>query len=164
MSASMRIQSDLVFGFREFEFHGGPYRYKPGNAFGVCLLEEAPAINAQNYPKVHLPIRDFSVPEDKAEVEDAIKRTFSAALDGETVYVGCMGGKGRTGLFLALLTKVARGTTVDAVTRVRTVYNRHAVETEEQEDYVRGFDVTGLRQWLYWEIVKRWFTKVFFWA
>ncbi len=99
------------------------------HAFGVCVRAERAPSGRYN---VHLPIHDFSVPspDQQDEVELALRETLEALLDGKPVYVGCMGGWGRTGLFLALLAKVCG---VDQpVTYVRENYSNRAVETRSR--------------------------------
>lgn len=115
---------------------GGPYSdYKMArNTFGVCVRAED--VRAHD---VHVPIHDFSVPEDDDGVKRALVASLKAAIDGRSVYVGCMGGWGRTGLFLALMAKAAG--VPDPVDYVREVYTPRAVETREQEKYVAQFDV-----------------------
>src|SRR5690606_4571565 len=81
---------------------GGPYDRRPPGMFGVFVRAEAPAP-----AHVYVPIHDFSIPRDAKVVESALVETFKAAIDGKQVYVGCMGGWGRTGLFLALMAKVS---------------------------------------------------------
>jgi len=128
-------------GFKTVQFDGGPFNSAPYAAFRVAVRAEGISPGAAD---VHLPIRDFSVPEDDAAVEQALKESFEAALQGKPVYVGCMGGYGRTGLFLALLAKTAG---VPApVAWVRENYHRRAVETENQEAYVALFDVSKVRR------------------
>jgi len=131
--------------FYKLNFLGGPYDAFPGRdqAFGVC-------VRAERVPEevdVHLPIRDFDVPRVANDVDRAIRDTFRAALKGHLVYVGCMGGWGRTGLFLALLAKAAG--VDDPVSYVREHYSPRAVETDRQKKYVEDFDVTEIRQWLW---------------
>lgn len=121
---------------------GGPYDNRPAGSFGVCVRAERVRPN-----NVHLPIHDFSVPTDDAAVREALRQTIKAALDGRQVYVGCMGGWGRTGLFLSLVAKVAG--VEEPVGFVRRNYTPRAVETREQFDYVEGFDVSKLRRWMY---------------
>lgn len=121
---------------------GGPFDNFPGRdkAFGVCVrAERVPAKR-----DVHLPIHDFSVPENKTAVEYALIDTFEAAINGKQVYVGCMGGWGRTGLFLALMAKAAG--IPDPVEYVRANYTPKAVETREQYNYVTAFDVTRVQR------------------
>lgn len=121
---------------------GGPYAEFPGNGYyGVCLREYEP----DEY-NVWLPIDDFSVPRDRDDVVAAIKETVAAAIDGEVVYAGCMGGWGRTGLFMALVAKAVGHE--DPISYVRQMYTPRAVETKEQERYVEEFDVSWFNTWL----------------
>ena len=122
------------------------------HAFGVCVRAERAPTGRYN---VHLPIHDFSVPspDQQDEVELALRETLEALLEGKTVYVGCMGGWGRTGLFLALLAKVCG--VEHPVTYVRENYSPRAVETTKQHSYVMEFDVSGLQRWLFWQAWKK---------
>lgn len=121
---------------------GGPYAACPKDFYGVCLVEREPA----QY-HVWLPIADFSVPKKPEDVEHAIKEVFHQLLLGREVYVGCMGGFGRTGLFLALLARAAGQ--ADPIGYVRKNYTPRAVETPEQEQYVMTFPVAGIQSWLH---------------
>ena len=47
---------------------------------------------------------DFQVP-DRLKLYRGLNKALDLMLAGEPLYVGCMGGKGRTGLFLAVLVK-----------------------------------------------------------
>lgn len=130
--------------FQTVTITGGPFnafKRENGNEFGVAVRAEL--IDKANVD-LHLPIKDFDVPRDAGFVREAIVLTFQAAFDGKDVYVGCMGGYGRTGLFLALLAKAAG--IADPVTYVRETYHPRAVETDEQYDYVENFDVSELRK------------------
>ena len=56
---------------------------------------------------------------------------------GETVEVGCIGGHGRTGTFLAaLLVKIEQLSGDEAVKRVKETYCPDAIETPEQQGMV----------------------------
>ena len=122
---------------------GGPYRACPNGVFGVKMAAEIDAPC-----DVSVPTQDFSVP----GIEDAtkgLKETVKAVLAGKNVYVGCMGGIGRTGLMLALLAK-AFGES-DPVRYVRATYYSHAVETEAQKQFIAEFKIplsVRLRIWL----------------
>lgn len=131
------------------EFHGikatvfgGPYReYVPGTRrlVGVKMAKEI------THPyDVSIPTADYSVP-DVASMTEGLKAAFDAMIAGNDLYAGCMGGIGRTGLFMACLIKVAwaldhTGYYDDPVTFVRGMYKAHAVETQEQKKYVEDFD------------------------
>lgn len=138
--------------WQELEITGGPYDYyddelsKDPDWFGFCVrAEHANSFDAR------LPIHDFSVPKGAITpqvVNREIQLALRAALNGQNVYVGCMGGWGRTGLVLALMVKVALPD-VDPVTYVRAHYTPRAVETSDQKAYVSSFDVTQLRRAFY---------------
>jgi hypothetical protein len=127
----------VPFGFVSREIYAGPYRDKPKGLFGVKLAQEIPAPC-----DISVPIRDFGVPTDSAKLREALREVMKRLARREDVYVGCMGGKGRTGLFLALLIK-ALGKP-DPIRYVRVNYDPHAVETKEQERYVEQFDIGPL--------------------
>lgn len=136
----------LVIGGDELIIYGGPYANKPLSMVGVCV-----AMELHNLPAaVKVPIRDFKTPSQE-EAYTAVAQTLMLALGGASVYVGCMGGRGRTGLLLALVTKTVfelNGTDDDPVQFVRDYYNPHAVETDAQEAFVEDFDVAPLVDWL----------------
>lgn len=155
----LTLRTGPKFAWANLKFTGGPFDSYPDfkktvdQPFGVCVREE-------RVPKDHdvlLKIEDYSVPRDKRLVALALKDALYAALQGKDVYVGCMGGWGRTGLFLALIAKAAGE--ADPVAFVRKNYTSHAVETPEQKAYVAGFDVSDLQKWL---MRKAWKTK--FWS
>jgi hypothetical protein len=72
-----------------------------------------------------------------------------ACTRGETVEIGCIGGRGRTGTVLACLAVLAGVNPPEAVAWVRSNYRSDAVENVEQEawvdwfaDYVRRADAS----------------------
>lgn len=107
-----------------------------------------PSIEARNYPSmvfvkmaaelnypcdVSIPTRDFCVP-DADDLNKGLVTAVDAILSGAPLYVGCMAGRGRTGLFLAVL---ARAFGVEnPVEYVRENYYPHAVETVDQYAFV----------------------------
>jgi len=138
--------------FHSLSFIGGPFdyfikhRHDAPALFGFCARD-----HDHEAADVTLPIRDFQTPEGTippSEVAQALTKALTAALRGQDVYVGCMGGWGRTGLVLALLVK-ATGVTDDPVAFVRAHYNPRAVETADQAEYVAGFDVAPVRRRLF---------------
>jgi hypothetical protein len=134
----------LSFGFagayQKVHITGGPFDgYPKGNphTFGVCVRQE----RVPEHADLVVPIVDFQVPtaEQYDLVASAVLTAFDAAFGGRDVYVGCMGGMGRTGLFLAIMAKCAG--IPDPVQFVRKNYYSHAVETENQLAYVNDFDI-----------------------
>lgn len=158
-------------GYMEFQFHwrgepihlrlyGGPYRNKPEHLPGICMAKE---LN-------HLPheiscrTADFQTPH-----EDSMRLAIYMLLDAclwqdyndsrlgpQEWYVGCAGGIGRTGLFLACFAKIAKMLTLEAEQRdedpdklpasdidyralVRNLYHQRAIETEDQNGFLNRF-------------------------
>jgi len=128
MNGTLNLQ--LAHG-QYFVVAGGPYRLKPPGYIGVKMAKEiqAPA-------EIDIPTRDFDTPP-AAEMDHGLRQAVNRILLGQPLYVGCMGGIGRTGLFLAILAK-AFGEP-DPVAYVRKNYMGHAVETLEQKAYVAAY-------------------------
>lgn len=143
---------------------GGPWSKRIMSLRGVCLLERPGASsdmlrNVQSDRDLYLPIRDFSVPDDPAVVNRVLRQVIKTLiLEERAVYIGCMGGIGRTGMITALLVKtfsIGR----DPVRHVRENMHPQAVETKEQKKYVRDFDVSGLQMWVSWYLLWRGWRK-----
>lgn len=116
-----------------FVVAGGPYRQRPEGYAGVKMAKEISAECA-----VDIPTHDFQVP-DKKLLYMGLLKAVNLMLAGEPLYVGCMGGVGRTGLFMAILAK-AFGVK-NPVKFVRAHYMPHAVETPQQQEFVKKFIV-----------------------
>jgi hypothetical protein len=82
---------------------------------------------------------DFGLPADAGRATAQIRAAFERARTGERVEVGCAGGLGRTGTVLACMATLAGVPAADAVEWVRANYEARAVETAEQEEWVRSF-------------------------
>lgn len=130
-----RMVSGIIFG--------GPYRNRPASMPGYCMAEEL-----QHLPHdVAIPTRDFSVPTPEAMVE-GMKQARKDLRDRGELYVGCMGGIGRTGLFMGsmkLLDLMSAHWLPDqdmlaeqAINYVRMNYKGHAIETNEQEAFLKA--------------------------
>lgn len=141
--------------FRDsYRVAGGPYRNITKEYQGVKMAEEI------NSPcRVSVPTRDFSVP-NVTDLRAGLFKALELILSGELVYVGCMGGIGRTGLFMAGLAKVQKEyhrTTLlhwydlgrgDPVKHVRRYYKAHAVETKPQMDFIEALYVRDIAKWV----------------
>lgn len=95
---------------------------------------------------IYFKIQDMGVPKDLTEFKKLISYTAKAMKNGKSVYVGCIGGHGRTGLFLAALTKFMTGDK-DAITTVRENYCHKAVESTEQINWLnKHFGITKVKE------------------
>lgn len=139
MNGTLRLPA---FRGKHFVVYGGPYREAEPDMFGVKLAVEI-ALPCD----LSLPIKDFSVPDEEMLIE-TLRKVVQRIGDGEAVYVGCMGGRGRTGLFLAMLAK-AWGIE-NPIQYVRQNYYKHAVETKAQELFVL---MTPIPAWLKTQVV-----------
>lgn len=124
---------NFPFGWVARPLFAGPYADRPADALGLKLAPEVPG--RANFL---LPIKDFDVPDEYSMLEGASWALKQMAL-GRKLYVGCRGGLGRTGLFLACMAKTL-GVEEEPVGWVRKVYNNWAVETSLQEKFVEFYD------------------------
>ena len=131
--------------------YGGPYREVPGDMFGVKMAVEIAAAH-----DVNIPTEDFNVPQ-VSDLTAGVVKALMAMMTGRTVYAGCWGGIGRTGIFLAALVKVQieyrklkhrAGRGDDPVLYVRQHFMTDAVETDQQMQFIEDFDVSSIVTWL----------------
>jgi hypothetical protein len=96
-----------------------------------------PSNKKKEVVEVYFPITDMQVPTGKnlEEFKKMIVWTAEQLVLGKKVHVGCIGGHGRTGTFLAALVKHMLGIE-DAITYVRENYCKKAVESESQIQFL----------------------------
>lgn len=143
-----------------FTITGGPFMECPKSMKGVKMAKEIKQKCA-----IDIPTEDFQTP-DRLKLYRGLHKAIELVLAGEPLYVGCMGGKGRTGLFLAVLAK-AFGVK-KPVEFVREHYYAHAVETAEQYAFVKKFTITPpmkrkikqARRWAWLKFWKRNLTRM----
>lgn len=139
LSAGIPVNMGKVNGM----LFGGQFRkFVPGTRrlVGVKMAAEI-----KHPHDISIPTNDFSVPALSAMV-DGILLGIEALGEGKDLYAGCMGGIGRTGLYMGCMAKVCidyhggeyMGFT-DPVLLVRATYLGHALETDEQQAYAREF-------------------------
>jgi hypothetical protein len=95
------------------------------------------------WPHVRLDWPDFGVPADRSTLLAALRDLRTRAEAGERVEIGCLGAHGRTGTALAALAVLAGHPADDAVAWVRAAYCAKAIETHEQEAFVRDLPAGG---------------------
>lgn len=139
------IYFDFGYGAHGHLF-GGPYRkFQPTRRLaGVKMAAEIDRAH-----DVSIPTQDFSVPAVK-DMRYGLRAAVQAMKNGNDLYVGCMGGIGRTGLFIGCMIRLSYDWDVyrgvepsfakDAVAVARRLYMAHTIETAEQVNYVMNFD------------------------
>lgn len=93
---------------------------------------------------IDIPTVDFSVPT-RHDMDTGVLEAVKLIAQGNDIYVGCMGGIGRTGLFMGCMAKVMKdfGTPMgEVIPYVRREFKQHAIETQEQQDFVMAFDTS----------------------
>lgn len=132
--------------------YGGPYRNVPEDMFdrGVKMAAEISHAHL-----IDIPTRDFDVPDVEVFRTGLLKAIIYMKEHGE-LYAGCMGGIGRTGLFMAGMAKCMReaGEMLGVVSEghpiptevlyVRKHYKGHAVETQQQIEFIRNLNVDDI--------------------
>lgn len=138
--------------FREIEARRREVSTWPTDSHVTNMAAELPGGTTR------LEVLDYHTPQRVEHVEEAIVESYRAALNGRDVYVHCLGGIGRTGLFLACMAKVAG--VEHPVVFTRITYHPHACETEEQEKWVAEFPIEPTRS----KVRKMvWKKRFFFW-
>ena len=91
------------------------------------------------WPHEFLDWPDFGVPDDPIPVVAALQSLLHRVRAGQRVEIGCYAGHGRTGTALACLAILCEQAPSEAIGWVRSGYCERAVETDEQEAFVRNF-------------------------
>ncbi|CAM6004391.1 unnamed protein product [Sphagnum balticum] len=139
----------LKLGTIQWNLVGGGYSMKPDNYYGIKLAAE---INKDCV--ISIPTKDFSVP-DTGRLIAGLYCGITLAQQQAPIWVGCMAGRGRTGLYFAALAKVMakyqkltkKKVTIDPVAYTREHYYSHAVETAEQKKWVEDLNVDAVAEW-----------------
>jgi len=146
------------FGTVHGTIFGGPFVKAPRGARRMVTVKMAKEISAPH--DISIPTEDFNVPS-MGDMNAGVLEALALMADGNDLYVGCWGGIGRTGLFMAVMAKIMfayHQQQVAPVAFVREKYNQHAVETAQQMRFVDDYDVTGAIKLL--EDLQRGRTKV----
>ncbi|MGD8456780.1 MAG: tyrosine-protein phosphatase [Anaerolineales bacterium] len=89
----------------------------------------------EGFQVIRLPIIDFEVPEEVTSLDSALKETIARAREGKNVAIHCYAGRGRTGMFAALLARRILGLAgEEAIIWARQFFP--AIETDEQAQVV----------------------------
>lgn len=149
----MRLDKGIPFqlGTIEATIFGGPFKnYESGTR---RLVGVKMAVEIDHPHEIHIDTEDFSVP-DPVDMERGMIKALLAMSRGYDVYAGCMGGIGRTGLFMGCMAKLMQDyhhdksmIWFDPVAYVRKHFKAHAIETQEQQDYVRTFNTKDVLEY-----------------
>jgi protein-tyrosine phosphatase len=112
-----------------------PYSRNAPPSFGLYLDEQW----SPPWAHAHIDWPDFGVPVDGDALRGALTDLVARARQGDPVEVGCLGGHGRTGTALACIAVLTGTPATEAVAWVRVNYCENAVETDEQEAFVRRY-------------------------
>lgn len=141
LSAGVPIVAMKLPGFQNRVLLGGGFWQCPEGAFGVNMAKELRSSKCS----INLGVEDHGAP-DFIQAEEAVREVLKVLVFNEQdVFVGCMGGQGRTGTFLALLANCLRSpgrNVVDwywGVDYVRTKYRVGAVESRHQMAFLKDF-------------------------
>ena len=98
---------------------------------------------SQGLDVLHLPVPDFGIPTNSKHWDEGLQAVIETAGEGKNVAVHCLAGLGRTGTFLACLTKRVLGMPgLEAIRWVRD-YIPGAMENAHQEEFVLSFPETN---------------------
>lgn len=82
-------------------------------------------------------ITDMCAPKSPSEFKKMIEWCAEQLHDGKNIHVGCIGGHGRTGLFLAALVSLHEDVTDDPIGYVRKHHCKKAVESKSQMKFLK---------------------------
>lgn len=129
----------MVDGVQRF-IHGGNCNHPIKGADVIIGFDSGMRTQPGMFPFRHryqllYPIADMGIPANVAEFHNLIKWTIVQLSKERKVFCGCIGGHGRTGLFLAALVKETMGIE-DAITYVRENYCHKVVESTKQTKFL----------------------------
>lgn len=114
------------------------------NANFFVGLDNIVLTDRDNFVPLHriFHIDDNSVPQDVEAFKELIHEICTIMNEGRIPHIGCLGGKGRTGIVLSAIIQFFKSDilstmNVSAIDYVRLVYSEDAVENEKQEKFLQ---------------------------
>ncbi len=100
------------------------------------------------YREHGIAVRHMPIPDQKAsgikDMQEAIAWMETGLSAGEGVLIHCVGGLGRSGMAAAALLKSRGMAAEEAMAEVRRARSPNAIETAEQEEFVRQYPTSGI--------------------
>lgn len=134
-------QLPIKVGETTYHITGGSCTSGDAPGFDVFIgLDHGMKLTSRSFPwapgtEFKYPITDMSVPQNVDNFKALIAYIATCLTDGKSVFVGCIGGHGRTGLVLSALVNHMTGMK-DATSYVRKKYCIKAVESKKQVDFL----------------------------
>lgn len=94
---------------------------------------------APDWPALVIDWPDYGLPASSTTAYQTIIEAFDLARAGERLEVGCRAALGRTGTVLACFAVLCGLEAAEAIDWVRSGYDARAIETTDQEAWVRWF-------------------------
>jgi hypothetical protein len=119
---------------------GSCLNHPPEDTTVFIGFDQGMRLTTRRYPwepghEIHYPIPDMGVPHNASTFKAMVKWIAEQVVAGEVVYMGCIGGHGRTGLVMSALVHEMTGE-IDATTYVRKHYCKKAVESTSQVNWL----------------------------
>jgi hypothetical protein len=137
----------IIVGENVYTISGGTCNFPPPIGTDILIGFDYGMVNTLlDYPwepgvAVRFMVSDGKAPEDPKQYKKLVAWTAEQILAGKKVHTGCIGGHGRTGMFLAALVKYMTGNE-NAIGYVRDNYCESAVETTVQVKFLaKYFDI-----------------------
>lgn len=131
----------IVMGGKTYLIYGGSCIHPKEKDMDVFIgLDSGMSRTSRQYPwhegvEFLYPIIDRKTPSNLPEFKKMLDFITESLVDGKKVFVGCIGGHGRTGIVLSALVQLM-SQNEDAITYVRENYCKKVVETKEQVDWL----------------------------
>ncbi|EPG72992.1 cyclin-dependent kinase inhibitor 3 [Leptospira fainei serovar Hurstbridge str. BUT 6] len=104
--------------------------------YGVIEIKEV--YKTEGLDPIFFPILDQRIP-DRKSLNELLEKIDKDLLSGKNVLIHCVGGLGRSGTIVAAYLILCSGYTVDeAIRTVREVRSERAIESIEQEEFLRN--------------------------
>lgn len=129
--------------FGPVPFKDDMYRLKKNGVDAVWnLLAEFPDVETEQEifcTVYHSPIEDYSVPDQNSNFLENLEQVCNMLKSDKNILVHCFGGKGRTGMALAVI--LMKLNNISAEEALELTYRCcRGPETEEQKEYVRALE------------------------